>query len=120
VLRILLDENLPIALKALLFGHDVGTVRDMGWLGLENGALLDVMEREGFSILITADKSIPFQQALADRGVALVVLSTNHWPTIRAGAERIMAAVKVVSAGSYYEVDLERSRQPGPRRPGGP
>ena len=40
LMRILLDESLPAELQAELFGHEVRTVRDVGWSGLKNGELL--------------------------------------------------------------------------------
>jgi predicted nuclease of predicted toxin-antitoxin system len=43
-MRVLLDENLPHALKRLLPGHTVGTVQEQGWAGIENGKLLAVAE----------------------------------------------------------------------------
>jgi len=43
-MKILLDENLPKQLK-VDFGidYDVKTVRDMGWLGKNNGELLELI-----------------------------------------------------------------------------
>lgn len=39
-MRILLDECLPFELAAELVGHDVRTVQQEGWAGVENGELL--------------------------------------------------------------------------------
>ena len=39
-MKLLLDENLPHALRLELPGHDCYTVAFMGWSGVENGALL--------------------------------------------------------------------------------
>ncbi len=39
-MRILLDECVPRPLRNELPGHEVRTVRQMGWLGIENGDLL--------------------------------------------------------------------------------
>jgi hypothetical protein len=55
--RILLDENLPIAPKRLLAGHEVATVKDMGWKGIQNGALLALAQQSGFEVLITATRT---------------------------------------------------------------
>ena len=117
---LLLDENLPVALKSLLVGHDARTVRDMGWLGLTNGVLLDAMERAGFEAMLTADKNLPFQQFLANRRISLIVLSSNQWRTIRGNADRILRALDGVSRGGYHEVTLPRPRlhrrpPPGPK-----
>jgi len=41
-MRVLLDECVPRQLRRDLEGFDVRTVRDMGWSGVKNGALLDL------------------------------------------------------------------------------
>ena len=53
-MKILLDESLPRKLKAF-FGtdHEVYSVRDLGWLGQKNGALLKLMQEESFDIFVT-------------------------------------------------------------------
>jgi hypothetical protein len=76
---LLLDENLPVNAKGLLTGHEVRTVRDMGWVGTGNGLLLDAAEAAGFDVIITADKGINRQQNMASRKIALVELSTSQW-----------------------------------------
>jgi hypothetical protein len=57
-LRLLLDENLPTALKPLLLGHSVATIRELGWAGIQNGRLLDAAVVEGFEVLVTADRAL--------------------------------------------------------------
>ncbi len=53
--------------------------------GLKNGALLAAAEAAGFDVLVTTDQEIPFQQELAGRRVAVVILSAptnlclNSW-----------------------------------------
>lgn len=37
---VLLDENLPLDLAAEIRGHEVNTVRGLGWTGTENGELM--------------------------------------------------------------------------------
>lgn len=53
----------------------------MGWSGLENGALLRSAE-EAFDALITTDQSLRYQQNLAGRRLAIVVLPTTSWSRI--------------------------------------
>ncbi len=38
-MKILIDESLPRYLKRILIGYDAKTVQEMGWAGVENGAL---------------------------------------------------------------------------------
>jgi predicted nuclease of predicted toxin-antitoxin system len=73
--KILLDECLPKRLTKLLPGHDVRTVRQMNWLGLSNGRLLDVAE--DFDLFITVDKNLVKQQQIADRRLAVIVLRSR-------------------------------------------
>jgi len=78
-LRVLLDEQLPLALTKELSGCDARTVKDRGWKGLTNGELMKRAGTEGFDVLLTADQSIEFQQnlALAPLGIVLLVAPSN-------------------------------------------
>lgn len=69
--RILLDENVPAALRHLIGGHEVRPAYEMGWSGLANGELIAAAEADGFAILITADRNIRYQQNLTNRRIAL-------------------------------------------------
>ncbi len=71
-MKILLDECLPLRLAKFLPGHDVRTVRQMNWLGLSNGRLLDVAGE--FDLFITVDKNLVNQTQLAAGRLAVVVL----------------------------------------------
>ena len=42
--------------------------------GLKNGQLLAAAESIGFEVLITVDRGIPYQQNVAARGIAVLVL----------------------------------------------
>jgi hypothetical protein len=79
-MRILLDENAPSGLRRILGGHDVRTAPEMGWARYSNGQLLDEAEKAGFEALITGDRSLPFQQNLTARSIAVIIFSTNAWP----------------------------------------
>lgn len=71
-MKILLDECLPKRLARLLPEHDVRTVRQMNWMGLSNGRLLDAAV--DFDLFITVDKNLVKQQQLARRRLAVIVL----------------------------------------------
>ena len=73
-MRVLLDEQLPRQLGPLLIGHDVRTVQQQSWAGLENGALLDAAEAADFGVLVTGDQNLQFQQNVAKRKIGIVVL----------------------------------------------
>ena len=53
----------------------------MGWSGIRNGELLDKMRQGRFTVFITGDRNLQFQQHLPAAGVAVVVL--------RAGSTRM-------------------------------
>lgn len=74
-MKILLDESLPRKLKND-FGtnHQVYTVRDKGWLGQKNGTLLKLMMEEGFDILVTVDRNLPYQQNMERLSITIFVL----------------------------------------------
>ena len=79
---------------------------ELGWQGLENGALLDAAEQAGFDLLLTCDQNVRYQQNFTNRKLALVVLSSNHWPTLRGIAARIATAVDFVQSGQIVRVDV--------------
>ena len=60
-MRLLLDESVPMQLRSLLVGHDVSTVRYMGWSSKSNGELL-ALARDEFDAFITLDRNLEHQQ----------------------------------------------------------
>ena len=107
-MNVLLDENLPLPLCPLLRGHEVFSVKYMGWTGLQNGDLLLAAEGK-FDVLLLADKNLRYQQNLRDRKLALVELSTNRWPVLKDNVQAILAAIDSARPGSYTIVDLSAS-----------
>ena len=75
-MKLLIDECLPRALKRLLAEHECRTVQEMGWFGTQNGALL-LLAEEGFDVLVTIDQGMAYEQNLADRNIALLVLGAR-------------------------------------------
>ena len=73
-MRILLDECIDERFRHRFIGHDCQTVRFAGLAGLKNGQLLAAAEALYFNILITVDQGIPYQQNLALRRIAVLVL----------------------------------------------
>ena len=72
-MRILLDECLPKRLALLLAGHEVLTVRQMNWLGLSNGRLLEVANSQ-FAVFLTVDRNLVTQQDLTGLRIAVIVM----------------------------------------------
>jgi len=73
-MRLLLDENLPKRLKEDFSAHEIYTVRDMGWTGVKNGALLALMIENSFDALLTYDKNLQHQQNFSKYTIAVFVL----------------------------------------------
>ncbi len=105
-MRILFDHGTPRGIARILSGHVVTRARERGWETLKNGDLLVEAERAGFEVFLTADKNIRYQQNLAGRRIAIVVLSTPQWPLVRLHLAKIAAAVEAAAAGSYVEVEM--------------
>ncbi len=85
--------------------HDVAHAFELAWGELQNGELIQAAEDVGFHLFITCDKNIRYQQDLQNRRIAILLLSTNHWPTILRHVSQIELAVDGILAGSYVEVD---------------
>jgi hypothetical protein len=94
--RLLLDEQLPGLLTAELTGHEARTVRQEGWIGLRNGTLLRTAAAS-FDVFITMDKSIPFQQVVADIDIAVLLVRARS-NTLRALAELIPDILNAIPA----------------------
>jgi hypothetical protein len=73
-MRLLLDENLPKRLKLDFPEHEIYTVRDKGWNGLKNGALLQCLLAEEFDALLTFDKNLQYQQNFGKYTITVFVL----------------------------------------------
>ncbi len=105
-MRVLFDQGVPTPLRGRLAGWDIKTAFELGWSELENGALLSEAERAGFSIFLTTDKNLKYQQRLTGRQIAIVVLSTTSWPRIERQADEILKALNAVRPGDYVEVAI--------------
>ena len=103
-MRVLFDQGTPVPLRNHLSHHEITTAFELGWSGLENGELLQQAENRGFEVLITTDKNLKYQQNLASRNIAIVVLSSTSWPRIQKVLPKIVAAVNNIQINSYIEV----------------
>ena len=102
-MRILLDACVPRPLRSLLPGHTIRTAQEMGWGQFKNGALLQAAEAE-FDLLVTSDQNLKYQQHNAGRKLAVLVLPTNDWPTLRGVAESIRTQVGKIVPGDFVEM----------------
>jgi hypothetical protein len=105
-MRVLFDHGTPSGIAGSLRGHQVTEALERGWDRISNGDLLRVAEAEDFDVLLTTDKGIRYQQNLAGRKIAVVVLGNSTWPIVRLYLDRIAAAVDQAKPGSYSEVEI--------------
>jgi len=106
-MKILIDENLPIKLKAGLTGYNVFTVRDMNWNSVKNGKLLKLAIENGFETFITSDKNLQYQQNIKKIGIVLVVLDVLFlkWILIEPLIPKITETLPTVKKGNVYVID---------------
>ena len=82
-MKVLFDEDVPAKLARSLSRHEIHTVVTMQWGGIKNGALLKLIEREGFDVFLTGDKNMENQQRLEGRPFAVLIMSAINWPVVR-------------------------------------
>lgn len=106
---VLFDQATPVPIRKFLKGHTVQTAAQRGWDKLKNGELLIAAENAGFDVFLTPDKNIRHQQNLNALKIAIVVLGTAQWPTLRRYVDRVVSAVNAAKPGTYCEVDVPLS-----------
>ncbi|MBV9960577.1 MAG: DUF5615 family PIN-like protein [Acidobacteria bacterium] len=104
-MKILLDECTPRTVKKRLPERDISTVQEMGWSGIKNGELLQLLEGR-FDVFITTDKNLRHQQNLANRSFAVLLLPGNQVPIIDILIPEIEASLKNIQAGEFVEIPL--------------
>lgn len=82
----------------------------MGWGDLANGELLQQAELQGFDVLVTTDQNLKYQQNLAGRRVAIVVLTATSWPRIQKILPSVVEAIGEIQANGYVEVQVPYGR----------
>ena len=101
----LLDGCVPSRLADELLDHKVSTAPKMGWADFDDGPLLDAMA-ERFDVLVTVDKSLPKQQRIDNRPLAVVVLRarTNRLTDLLPHVPRLRALLENARPGQVYEI----------------
>lgn len=105
-MKVLLDENLPHRLRNAFSAHEVFTVRYQGWSGLKNGELLSTAESGGFHVFLTGDQTISYEQNLAGRRIAVLVLSAIEWHILSQSLPVIQAAIDAAAPGTHRTIDV--------------
>jgi hypothetical protein len=105
-MRLLIDECIDQGLRHEFPGHDCQTAQYVKLTGLKNGALLAAAEAAGFDAIITVDQSIPFQQDLRGRRIALLILTapTNRLRDLKRLVPSAMTALSSIEPGQVVRV----------------
>lgn len=84
-MKLLLDENLPKRLKGDFTEFEIFTTADLGWTGVTNGRLLELLIEHNFNALLTFDKNLQHQQNFMRYSIAVLVLeaSDNRYQTLK-------------------------------------
>jgi hypothetical protein len=104
--QVFLDHSAPAPLCEHLPGHEVTEAYRLGWARLQNGELIAAAESAGFQVLITADKNMQYQQNLAGRAIAIVILEQAQWPALRPHVSLVLDAVDSAKPGEFVRVTL--------------
>ena len=105
-MKLLLDECVDWRLLRDLTDFEVKTVGQMGWTGIDNGALLKAAERE-FDAFITLDKNLSFQQNLAGYAISVVVLRARslRLADLRKLVPKLKTALQNLKKGKVQIID---------------
>jgi len=97
----------PRQLKRELPGHDVRTVTEMGWSGINNGPLLRRAVPE-FDAFLTVDQGLEYQQNLfvLDLIVILMAAKSNDIDDLRPLMSQVCEALKKTSPGNIVRVQI--------------
>ena len=105
-MKILLDECIPRKLKYRLPDQECQTVPEAGFAGKKNGSLLDLAESAGFEIFVTMDKGLEFEQNLAGRSIAILILraKSNRLADLLPLVPDLLRTMKVARKGEINRV----------------
>ena len=105
-MKVLLDESVPWKLRELLVGHEVWTVKYLGWDSKSNGELLK-LARKGFDVLITVDRKIPYHQNITGRDVAVAILAakTNGINDLRPLVPELLKRLNGLKRGEIVRIE---------------
>ncbi len=81
----------------------------MGWLGVTNGRLLQLVAGSGqFDAFVTVDRNLPRQQNLSGLPFAVIILRvrTTRVPDVLAPASGLLVALTKAAPGSGLTVEL--------------
>jgi hypothetical protein len=86
-------------------GYECLTVQEAGWSGKQNGELLSLAEAV-FDVRATMDTNLRYQQNLASRRIAIVVLhsTSNRLEDLRQHFPACVAALEKIKPGEVLQI----------------
>lgn len=105
-MKLLLDECVTRYLKRDLTSHEVHTVEEAGFKGLENGALLKAASGV-YEVLITVDSNIPYQQNIAGLSIAILILAAkrNSYAHLKPLVPRALNVLESMNVGDVIRIE---------------
>jgi predicted nuclease of predicted toxin-antitoxin system len=110
-MNLLLDECVPRKLKRSLSvaGHVCSTVPEAGFAGKANGELL-TLAQQSFDVFVTLDTGLEFQQNLAERKIAILVIrcKSNRLADILPQIPDCLVALRSIKQGDLFQAGAKR------------
>jgi predicted nuclease of predicted toxin-antitoxin system len=105
--KILLDECVNQRLSPDFVGHEVGTVKQMGWKSKRNGELL-ALAAKSFDVFVTTDRNLHFQQNIERFDIVVVVMiaKTNRLADLRPIVPGILKLLPFLKKGQVREIGV--------------
>ena len=109
-MKVLLDEWVPRKLGRELADHEVLTVTQHGWSGIENGELLALAQDE-FDVFVTVDQNLTYQQNLKAFNIAVILLvaRNNRLRTLLPLMPDVRRALDRIQAGDFVRLGADMS-----------
>lgn len=104
-MKVLVDEYVPFKLVRLLPGHAFTTARQRGWfqerqaVGSGGTGIRFVSHLRPQSGVSTKSQG---------RKIAILLLSTNHWPTLKEQVPLVQSALDKVRMSEFLPVEIPR------------
>jgi uncharacterized protein (DUF433 family) len=83
----------------------------IGWSGKKNGELLKLISQNGFTILLTTDQNLRYEQNLQQAGIAVIVLvaPTNKISDLLPLMPDVRNVLNTIATGEFIEIISTKS-----------
>src|SRR4051812_29580181 len=106
-MRLLFDECVSRLLKPAfaIHGHECFTVPEVGLAGRKNGELLALAQGK-FDVFVTIDKNLRYQQNLAGRNIAILIIRarSSEIDDLLREAPACIVALQSIQSGQIVEI----------------